>query len=278
MTEEEYLQNYNSDEFEKPSLTVDLIPFKIDLEREKLNVLLYKRNQFPEHNKYSLLGGFVQNNETIEERVQAVLTKYTGMSNIYFEQLQSVSEVDRDKRMRIVSEPFTALLKTNEDIVMDNGIELFEIHYEVREEEGSKYVYLNLISTTDGKTLSNKMEIIFEKVGKIKKAKLVILENSLAFDHIKIIFMSLTKLRQKLDSGYNPLLVNMLDEEFTFGDLKKSMEIILDKELNYKTLQARLKNFLIKTDKTVKLGAYRPTNLFRFKEEVMEDYDNMIFY
>lgn len=278
MTEEMYLQQYDKDMYEKPSLTVDLVPFKVDLNTEKLQVLLYKRNEFPYKNYYSLLGGFVGIEKTIEETVQTVLTKYTGMSDLYFEQLPTVSTVDRDKRMRIISEPFTALLKSNESIVCNDGLELFNIEYgQETTEEGSSIIKVKLVSETT--TLENTLKVDFEKVGKIQKARLTIIENSLAFDHIKIIVMALNLLKQKISTGFNPLLVNMMDEKFTFKDLKKSMEIILDgKEINYKTLQSRLSPYLIKTDEMIKLGAFRPASLFKFDETVNEKEDNLIFY
>ena len=46
---------------------VNVVCFKIDWEERMLNVLLVKRSISPYKNKWSLPGGFVQGDETLEE-------------------------------------------------------------------------------------------------------------------------------------------------------------------------------------------------------------------
>ena len=65
MTEEEFLKNYDSNQFFKPSVTVDSIIFTIrdvetdnyrKLPKKKLQVLLVKRAEHPYMGKWSLPG------------------------------------------------------------------------------------------------------------------------------------------------------------------------------------------------------------------------------
>ena len=75
MTEEEFLKNYDSNQFFKPSVTVDSIIFTIrdvetdnyrKLPEKKLQVLLVKRAEHPYMGKWSLPGTFVRKEERFE--------------------------------------------------------------------------------------------------------------------------------------------------------------------------------------------------------------------
>ena len=53
---------------------------KIDWEERMLNVLLLKRSISPQKNKWSLPGGFVQGDETLEEAARRIFVVETGIS------------------------------------------------------------------------------------------------------------------------------------------------------------------------------------------------------
>jgi len=54
---------------------VNVVCFKIDWEEKMLNVLLLKRSIVPQKNKWSLPGGFVQGDETLEEAAKKIFVK-----------------------------------------------------------------------------------------------------------------------------------------------------------------------------------------------------------
>ncbi|MGZ5246718.1 MAG: NUDIX hydrolase [Flavitalea sp.] len=89
-------------------VATDCIIFGFD--GEELKLLLIKRGFEPEKGKWSLMGGFVQKQETFEEAAQRVLLQLTGLSGVYMEQLHSFSKIDRDPIERTVSVAYFALI------------------------------------------------------------------------------------------------------------------------------------------------------------------------
>lgn len=112
LTEEEFLKNYDSTEFQKPSVAVDLVLFTV--RNEALQVLLTERKQYPFIGKQALPGVFVQMNETLDESAQRALYQKTGLHDIYLEQLYTWGALDRDPRMRIISVSYYALVPDSE--------------------------------------------------------------------------------------------------------------------------------------------------------------------
>lgn len=93
---------------ERLLLAVDCIVFGFD--GEFLKVLLIKRGFEPEMGKWSLVGGFLQTNEVLEDAATRILSQYTGLSDIYMEQVATFSKIDRDPEDRIVSTAYYALI------------------------------------------------------------------------------------------------------------------------------------------------------------------------
>lgn len=108
MTEQEFLKNYNSSDYQKPSVAVDIVLFTI--RNNQLQVLLIKRQAHPFAGMLALPAVLVNINETLDEAVQRALYQKTGLNNIYFEQLYTWGEIDRDPRMRIISVSYYALV------------------------------------------------------------------------------------------------------------------------------------------------------------------------
>ena len=68
---------------------VNIVCFKIDLEEKMLNVLSLKRSISPQKNKWSLPGGFVQGDETLEEAARRIFVTETGILPSYLNQFRS---------------------------------------------------------------------------------------------------------------------------------------------------------------------------------------------
>lgn len=103
---------YDDREREKLLLAVDCIVFGFD--GEDLKVLLIKRGFEPEKGKWSLVGGFLQKNEVLEAAATRILNQYTGLDDIFMEQVATFSEIDRDPEERIVSTAYYALINIRE--------------------------------------------------------------------------------------------------------------------------------------------------------------------
>lgn len=99
----------------KPILVaVDNVIFGFDPEEEKLKILLFKRQVDPEAGKWSLIGSFVQENESAEVAAQRILTKFTGLEDVFLEQFHTYSNVDRDPGARVISIGYYSLIRIDE--------------------------------------------------------------------------------------------------------------------------------------------------------------------
>ena len=95
-------------EHDRIFVALDCIIFGFD--REKLKLLLIKRDFEPEKGNWSLMGGFLKKNESLDEGAGRILHTLTGLKNIYLEQLYAFGEVDRDPVERTVSVAYYALI------------------------------------------------------------------------------------------------------------------------------------------------------------------------
>jgi len=59
------------------------------------------------------MGGFLKDNEGINEAAKRILNQLTGLSDVYMEQLYTFGELDRDPGARIISVAYFALIKIN---------------------------------------------------------------------------------------------------------------------------------------------------------------------
>lgn len=103
---------YHYEKEDKILLAVDCIIFGFN--EEDLKILLIKRDFEPEKGKWSLVGGFLKKEETLETAATRILNVYTGLDNIYMEQVATFSEVDRDPAERTISTAYYALINIEE--------------------------------------------------------------------------------------------------------------------------------------------------------------------
>ncbi len=80
----------------------------------ELNLLLLKRNFEPALGEWSLMGGFAQENESVDDAAKRVLAELTGLDQVYMEQVSSFGAIDRDPGERVVSIAYYALININE--------------------------------------------------------------------------------------------------------------------------------------------------------------------
>jgi ADP-ribose pyrophosphatase YjhB (NUDIX family) len=87
-------------EYDRMLIAVDCIIFGFD--GENLKALLIKRDFEPGLGNWSLMGGFIKNEESVDAGAARVLQELTGLTNIYMEQLYCFGEVNRDPAGRVV--------------------------------------------------------------------------------------------------------------------------------------------------------------------------------
>jgi ADP-ribose pyrophosphatase YjhB (NUDIX family) len=91
---------------------------------EEIKLLLYPRSFEPYKGKWSLLGGFVEDNESADEAASRILKQTTGLEQIFLEQVASFSEPNRDTEARVISLAYYALIRIDlhdEECVRENG-------------------------------------------------------------------------------------------------------------------------------------------------------------
>lgn len=93
---------------ERLAVAVDCVIFGFD--GQELKLLLIHRGFEPEKGKWSLMGGFVQRNEGLEEAASRVLKQLTGLSDVYMEQLHAFGDPLRDPVERTISIAYFALI------------------------------------------------------------------------------------------------------------------------------------------------------------------------
>lgn len=105
--------NFYSD-FPKILVAVDAIIFGFNENEHELKLLLLKRQFAPEKGNWSLMGGFVDPEESLDNAAQRIVKKLTGLGQVYMEQLYAFGDVNRDAGGRIISVAYFSLLKINE--------------------------------------------------------------------------------------------------------------------------------------------------------------------
>lgn len=98
--------------YPRPAVTTDCVVFGFD--GSGLSVLLVERGREPFKGEWAFPGGFLKMDETAEEGAARELHEETGVKDIFIEQLQAFSKVDRDPRERVVTIAFYALVRQSD--------------------------------------------------------------------------------------------------------------------------------------------------------------------
>lgn len=94
------MNNYYSS---NPKLYVGIDCIIFGFNEGELNLLLLKRNFEPAMGEWSLMGGFVQESESVDDAAKRVLNELTGLKDVYMEQVGAFGAIDRDPGERVVS-------------------------------------------------------------------------------------------------------------------------------------------------------------------------------
>lgn len=101
----------NLNKHAKPFVTVDTVIFRVV--GSDLKVLLVKRNINPFKDKWSIPGGFVDIEKSLDDAAKFKLEEKTGVKDVYLEQLYTFGKPNRDPRGRIITVTYFALLNSD---------------------------------------------------------------------------------------------------------------------------------------------------------------------
>lgn len=118
--------------YQHPKLLVaiDCLVFGYDTSENNLKVLLFERQVEPFAGGWSLIGGFVNEQENLSGAAERVLEKFTGLKDVFLEQLSTFGQADRDPGGRVVSILYWSLIKLDElhrDIANEHGAQWFDL-------------------------------------------------------------------------------------------------------------------------------------------------------
>lgn len=100
------MTNYSS--YPQFFVSVDCVVF--GFEDGKLKVLTHKRPYEPAQGEISLIGGFVEKDESLEDAARRLLMKFTGLDEVYIQQIAAFGEVERDPGERVISVVYSVLI------------------------------------------------------------------------------------------------------------------------------------------------------------------------
>ena len=269
-SEEEFLKDYNSNLFEKLSMTADILIFSVSSEestnyrktdKKKMSILLVKRDNYPFKDKWCLPGGFIGIDENLDDAPIRILKNETNLDNIYLEQLYTFGNVDRDPRMRIVSTSYIALVDKNRlNNNLNENASWFDIAFY---EEKNNVVDITL--TNGSETINFSIKKTIKEKTTDRYSFSIIKNNLLAFDHAKVILSGLERLKNKIE--YTDIVFNMMPELFTLSELQQVYEVILGKKLLDPAFRRIIADKVEKTEKMKTGGGHRPSYLFKYKNK-----------
>lgn len=286
LTEEEFLAHYKPKDYERPSVTVDMLLFTIDeiistkRKKEKvLKLLLIKRKDHPFIEQWAIPGGFVDIDESVENAAYRELKEETNIEHVYMEQLYTWGDVYRDPRMRIISTSYLALVP-KEDLKPKAGDDAKEVAWfyvkKVKiEDKADEESWMLSLKREDGEEeMTYIVTNTFEKNGVlfVSNTKVEPATNStefLAFDHSQIVNMALDRLKNKVE--YTPIAFNLVPKEFTLSQLQQVYETILGKKLFPANFRKKIKPMVIETDEKTVGQAHRPSRLYKYRKEYQRE-------
>lgn len=267
-SEEEFLKDYNSDDFEKLSLTTDILVFSVSNEetdnyrktdKKKMSILLVKRDNYPFKDKWCLPGGFVGIDEDLDLAPVRILKNETNLTDIYLEQLYTFGGVHRDPRMRVISTSYMSLIDKK---IFNNNLAINASWFDITMIEDVNDV-VSIVLSNGEDTIKFKIKKVLREKTTDRYSFMVLENNDIAFDHPLVILSGIERLKNKVE--YTDIVFNMMPELFTLSELQQVYEVILGKKLLDPAFRRIIADKVVKTEKMKTGGGHRPSYLFKYK-------------
>lgn len=236
--EQQFLAAYDASRFPHPSVAVDVALLTVN--QGKLSGLLLRRAQHPFRGRWSLPGGFVRLEESLDAAAARVLESKAGLKHIFLEQLYTFGEPDRDPRTRVITVAYYALVDAAQ--------------------------FLQAVKVTEETALAElQVGWVGERGGKVSPLDGEGRPLPVAFDHDVILGAAVQRLRGKLN--YAPLGFELLPSRFTLRQLQDIHEAILGKRLNKDSFRRTVlaSGLVAATGRRETDVGHRPAELYQFK-------------
>ncbi len=109
-------------------VAADIVVF--GLKNKQLQVLLVKRKFEPGVGQWAIPGGFVREDESLEQAALRELAEETGLKKgVYLEQLYTFGDVNRDPRMRVIATTYMVLIDNAQQVKLKAGDDAAEAEW-----------------------------------------------------------------------------------------------------------------------------------------------------
>ena len=295
--EREYLENYNIEQFERPSVATDIVAFAVMQDGEQSNIrklanrelklLLIKRSQFPYKGAWALPGGFLRPGETIEETAKRELLEETGVENPFLHLAGVYSEAGRDPRGWIISNSFISLINAEncslraDTDAWDAAWFCVKLQSDSTSSDDSTSttkmikhtLTLSLDSASSDSNIKGDENIEIKAIVSEKSTRKghnhvssyqIVDSGELGFDHAKIIVQSLLELRDMMEYDLR-IAFDLLPESFTLAQLQSTIEKVTDKKFLSANFRRKASDYVEETGEVIEGYGHRPAMLFRVK-------------
>jgi len=221
-------------------ISLDCVVFGFHENELKVLTLRYKTTR-----EYSLPGGFLGEEESLEDAALRVLKERTGLDNIFLKQFKVFSQPLRSKTNPAVLDVIESGKDTN--------IDFFE----------QRFISVGFYALVEYTKVHPQPDILSDTCEWINISDNI----SFMLDHNDIIDKALEALRVQLN--YQPIGYNLLPDKFTMPELQKLYETILGKELDRRNFQRKILSYKIlnKLEERRTGGAYKSPFLYEFNLE-----------
>ena len=258
--------------YKHPYVTVDLLLFSVI--DDQLAICLTMRDEEPFRDMYSLPGSFVRENESAEGAVERLLSNKLGLQKqIYTEQLQTFSDINRDPRERVISIAYLGIIPDPEEVKVP-WMKWFTIcGSNVGSYKLCQVQPLNVSDMTTENHVRNadySQKVMPEQVQSGSDDFVTeFISTNLGFDHDKMLRIGVDRLRAKID--YTDIIFKFLKDsgKFTAATLREIYQAVTGQEINRGNftkyqMNTYMEHGLIKKTGSTSVGRGRPADTYSY--------------
>jgi 8-oxo-dGTP diphosphatase len=230
-------------------LSIDCVIF--GYKDNQLNVLIPKIG-FGD-NLWSLCGGFILQDESIDDAARRILEERTGLKDIYLEQFRVFGEVERTNKDVLSLSDLEKDKILNDNILGDKNLDWL----------AKRFISIGYYALVDINKVSPQKGELDESIGWYSLQDLP----KMIMDHNEMVHFALETLRQNLDQKL--IGFNLLPETFTMKEVQELYEAIYDKPFARNNFQKKILDLevLERLEKKFTGAANKAPFLYRFRRE-----------
>jgi len=224
-----------------PGLSIDVVIFGFHQNHLKILLLKYKNTDL-----FALPGGFIREEENLNDAAKRTLHDRTGLKDIYLEQFYTFGNRDRQNK------------NTLRAIMQGNNLEPFADHWLLQ-----RFVSVGYYALVDFTKVIPIPDALSDSCEWYELSDLP----PLMLDHRQIVQKALETLRANLDRKL--IGFNLLPETFTLTELQSLYETIMGQPLRRSSFQRKMLSLgiLERVAKKFTGGAHKAPYLYRFVTE-----------